>query len=204
MSGTAQRTRRRQARDETRRQILDAAEQQLRERPFRELSVEALMADTGHTRTVFYRHFDDLADLALAVLQDVGNELYEVVQRWIASLADGDVAAREALAGIVEFFAREGRLVRAVAEAAHHDDEIERVYRGIVNMFSELTEQALAQEIEAGRIAPLDPHETARALTCMNEGYLLDSFGREPPADREAVLEALSTIWRRVLYARAG
>lgn len=204
MSSTAQRTRRRQARDETRRQILDAAEQQLRERPFRELNVEALMAGTGHTRTVFYRHFDDLADLALAVLQDVGNELYEVVQRWIASLGDGETAAREALAGIVDFFAREGRLVRAIAEAAHHDDEIERVYRGLVSMFSDLTEKALEQEIAAGRVAPLDPHETARALTFMNEGYLLDSFGREPPADREAVLEALSTIWRRVLYATAG
>jgi TetR/AcrR family transcriptional regulator, ethionamide resistance regulator len=201
---TVQRTRRRQARDETRRQILDAAERQLRERAFRDLSVEALMADTGHSRTVFYRHFDDLADLALAVLQDVGNELYEVVQRWIATVGDGDLAARAGLSGIVEFFAREGKLVRAIAEAAHHDDEIERVYRGIVTMFSDLTEQALEQEIAAGRIAPLDPHETARAMTWMNEGYLLESFGREPPADREAVLEALSTIWRRVLYAKAS
>lgn len=204
MSSMAERTKRRQARTETRRQILDAAERFLRERPFRELSVEALMAETGHTRTVFYRHFDDLADLSMAILQDVGNELYEVVQRWIGSVSEGRSAANEALAGIVDFFVRHGPLVRAVAEAAYHDDEIERLFDGFVTMFTDMTEKVLEEEITAGRVAELDPKETARALNLMNVRYLLDSFGREPQADRDRVVETLTRIWGRVLYAANG
>jgi AcrR family transcriptional regulator len=197
----AQRTRRRQARTETRRQILDAAERLLRERPFRDLSVEALMAETGHSRTVFYRHFDDLADLAMAVLQDVGTELYEVAQRWIASISEGEAATEEGLAGIVDFWVAQGPLLRAVAEAANHDDEIERLWNGFVEMFNEMSEKALAHEISAGRITHLDPRETSRALNLMNERYLLDRFGRQPQGDRDTAVATLTTIWQRVLYA---
>src|SRR2546421_269607 len=56
MSPQAQRTRRREQRESTRRQILGAAERLLRERPFRELSVDAVMADTGLTRSVHRAH----------------------------------------------------------------------------------------------------------------------------------------------------
>jgi AcrR family transcriptional regulator len=198
----AQRTRRREQRENTRREILAAAERFLRERPYRELSVEEMMADTGLTRTSFYRHFDDLASLVLAVLQDVGNELYEVAQRWVRSSSNGELAAREGLEGIVDFFARHGPLLRAIAEAAHHDDEIERVYGGYLKMFDELVERALSELLAAGKVSGLDAHETARALNHMNERYLLDSFGRKPAADRERVLETLTTIWRRVLYGQ--
>ena len=57
------------------RQILDAAQAFLRERSFRELNVDALMSRTGHTRTVFYRHFDDIPALMLALIQEIGVEL---------------------------------------------------------------------------------------------------------------------------------
>jgi AcrR family transcriptional regulator len=200
VSSAETRVRRRQARDETRRQILDAAERLLRAGSFRELSVESLMAETGHSRTVFYRHFDDLADLVLAVLQDIGTELYEVSQRWISSLGEREAAVREGLSAIVDFFVRQGPLLRAVVEASHHDAEIERIYGGFLTLYRDLTAQALEREIAGGNIRRLDAAETARALTFMNEGYLLDSFGREPGADREQVLDALTAIWQRVLY----
>ena len=69
MTVAAQRTRRRQQRGETRAQILQAAQQLLQERSFRELSVDALMSRTGHTRTVFYRHFDDVPAMMLALIE---------------------------------------------------------------------------------------------------------------------------------------
>ena len=59
VSISAQRARQREQREVTRRRILDAAEELLRRRAFRDLSVEAVMAETGLTRTAFYRHFDE-------------------------------------------------------------------------------------------------------------------------------------------------
>src|SRR5437764_54477 len=97
MSVSVQRTRRRQQREETRRQILDAAQAFLREHSYRELSVDALMSLTGHTRTVFYRHFDDVPALVLALITEVGAELIELAEQWAAAEGIGPDRARARL-----------------------------------------------------------------------------------------------------------
>src|SRR5947209_9617029 len=117
MSATARRTRYREQREHTRRQILDAAAAFLRDQAFRDLSVDALMAEVGLTRTAFYRHFDDTTALVLRLLGELGEKLYPVADRWRAA-AGGRYpeAAREALEAIVDFFVAEGPLVRAIAD----------------------------------------------------------------------------------------
>jgi AcrR family transcriptional regulator len=201
MASPAQRTRPRQQPEETRRQILESAEAFLRERPFRDLTIDAVMAGTGHTRTVFYRHFDDLPALALSVLVEIGAELGTISQRWAEAIEHPEHAVEDGLGAVVDFFAREGRLVRAIAEAAHYDEEIERVYGMAIDGFAALTAQAIERLHGLGRtVDPIDPPELARALTFMNERYLLESFGREPLADPERVLAVLVGIWRRSVY----
>ena len=199
MATAVQRQRRRQAREETRAQVLAAAEAFLRERPFRELSVDELMARAGHARTVFYRHFDDLPDVAVRLLEGIGAELYEISRAWAAS-AGAEEADRHALERIVDFFVRHGPLVRSIAEGASHDEAIERIYRGFIDMFVELTERSLTERIETGRIQAIDAHEVARALTWMNERYFLESFGHEPQTDPDRALNAVWTVWTRTLY----
>jgi TetR/AcrR family transcriptional regulator, ethionamide resistance regulator len=194
------RTRRRQEREETRRQILLAADAFLRERSYRELSVDELMRRTGHTRTVFYRHFADLPDLVMQVLRRVGTELIEISRDWTVGFAAPPERGRENLARIVDFFRREGALVRAVADAASYDDQIERLYRQAIDAFVMMTAEALERRIIAGEMPDIDAPETARALTWMNERYLLDSFGGPEPADPDRVLEALWVVWSSVVY----
>src|SRR5947209_18712951 len=104
VSTPAQRLRRREQRETTRREILAAAERFLRENPHRELSVEAVMAQTGLTRTAFYRHFDDGTALILRLLADIGKELYAVAPNWGSRASDDPLAAPEALGRIVDFF----------------------------------------------------------------------------------------------------
>jgi TetR/AcrR family transcriptional regulator, ethionamide resistance regulator len=200
MARAVQRQKRRQAREETRAQILAAAEEFLRQRSFRELSVDELMALTGHSRTVFYRHFDDLPDVAVRLLETIGAELYEISQAW-ADSESSDAGDRRALERIVDFFVRHGPLVRSIAEGASHDVAIELIYRRFIDMFIEMTERSLEERVEMGRVQPLDAREVARALTWMNERYFLESFGREPQADPKRALEAVWTIWRRTLYS---
>src|SRR5437764_2623332 len=126
MSPQAQRTRRREQRESTRRQILGAAERLLRERPFRELSVDAVMADTGLTRTAFYRLFDDVTELVLRLFAEVNQELFAVAQTWSEHAGVGYPApGRTGLAGTVDFYVRHGPLLRAIAEASATDERIE-------------------------------------------------------------------------------
>ncbi|HYF28635.1 MAG TPA: TetR/AcrR family transcriptional regulator [Baekduia sp.] len=205
MTVATQRTRRRQQREETRRQILDAAQAFLQERPYRELSVDALMGRTGHTRTVFYRHFDDIPSLVLALMQDVGGELVEVSQQWARADAATPEEARKGLAMLVDFHVRYGRLVHAVAEASHHDDVVEEAYASMREWFVTLTTQAIERRIAQGGIAALDAPQIARALLAMLNGYLDETLGRDSGTDPERVLDAVWTIWTRTLFpGRAG
>src|SRR5581483_12026291 len=180
-------------------EILAAANQFLRERPYRELSVDVVMADTGLTRTAFYRHFDDITDLVLRLFADVGQELVDVGEHW--SQAAGDDfprPAHEGLEAIVDFFVRHGLLVRAIAEAAATDERIERAYRGPIDAFVALTARTLDRLVTDGLLTVPDTQALARALTLMNEAYLLEEFGREPQASPDVALATLETIWVRV------
>lgn len=204
VSSSGQRLRMREQREHTRREIIAAADALLRERPYRELSVESVMAGTGLTRTAFYRHFDDVPDLVLRVLQDVGAELLQIAQRWVEGATDDfPGAAREGLAGIVAFFGRHGALVAAVAEAAVTDERIEAGYGGIIDMFTQLTTRGLDAMVARGQLAPLDTAALSRALNLMNERFLLDQLGREPCGDPATVQATLETIWLRAVSPRA-
>ena len=55
-----------------------AAGRLLRERPFRELTVDDLMAATSQSRTAFYRHFADRQDLLVHLVSDLNEELWEM------------------------------------------------------------------------------------------------------------------------------
>lgn len=200
ISTPTQRTKPRQTREETRQQILDAAQAFLRERSFRELSVDVLMSQTGHTRTVFYRHFDDVPALILTLITEVGAELVEVGEQWAQTDRTGPDVARARLAAFVNFYVRNGPVVHAVAEAAHHDDKVEQAYTQLVEGFIALTTQAIEARVAQGELAPLDAPEIARALVRMLNGYLDDSLGRANGTDPERVLETVWTIWTRTLF----
>jgi AcrR family transcriptional regulator len=196
VSTAAQRTRHREQRESTRRQILAAAESFLRGRPYRELSVDVVMAETGLTRTAFYRHFDDITDLVLRLFADVGEELGAIAQRWAAAAgAEVPGPAHEGLAGVVDFFVRHGPLMRAIAEAAATDEQIERAYRGSIDVLVDLTAGTLERMARERQLRVPHPRALARAMTLMNEAYLLEEFGRHPQGDRDVALTTLETVW---------
>jgi TetR/AcrR family transcriptional regulator, ethionamide resistance regulator len=199
VSTASQRARHRDQRESTRREILAAAERFLRERPYRELSVEAVMEGTGLTRTAFYRHFDDTTDLVLRLFQEIGQELLAVAQRWGDSAGAGYPAPAQAgLSGTVDFFVKHGPLVRAIVDAAGTDAQIEAAYRASLDAFAALAARTLGRLVTDGQLQLSDPDAVARALTLMNAAYLIEEFGREPFGDREVALSTLETIWLRV------
>lgn len=203
MSVAVQRTRRRQQRDETRAQILHAARDFLSEHSYRELSVDALMSRTGHSRTVFYRHFEDVPALILSLIADVGGELVEMSQQWVETEQTNPEIARRQLRPFVDFYVRNGRLVRAVAEASHHDEVVQQAYTSLIENFVTLTADAMARRADRGEIGPVNAPEVARALVWMLNGYLLDKLGRTDRVDTDEVLETAWTVWTRTIFPAA-
>lgn len=199
MSTAAHRARQRERRGEVRAQIIAAANGVLRRRPYRELTVDEVMGATGLSRTVFYRHFDDLADLVLRVLSDEGGALYRLEQTLAASALGQPDGIRQVLAGAVRAFAEHGPLVRAMAEAASHDERIERAHNELRASFTELTEAYIRDLQARGSTAVADAHQTAEALNLMNETYLIEMYGRQPLVDPEVALDTLTHIWRATI-----
>ena len=188
--------------EQSEREILDAAEQLLRERPLSEITVGELMARTRLGRSSFYFYFDDLYDLVARLLARLEASLWEPAERWIeGSEGFPEEDIRRALEGVVSVWVTHGPVLRAIAEASLHDREVASLWMdGVIERFVDAVTNRLMEEIRRGRISQLHARETATALLLMNESYLMDTLGRAPQADAKRVAETLDRIWVRTLY----
>src|ERR671930_1285807 len=195
--------RRRRRRQDSEQEILAAAARLLRERPFRELTVDDLMAATSQSRTAFYRHFADRRDLLVRLVRDLADELWAMSEGWLQGTGEPLAEAREAIERLADVYQEHGRLLLAIAEAAHHDSELERVYQGLVQGFVDATAARIRRDVAAGRTRVPDPGQAATALVWMTERHLATTFGQpgSGPADRAAAVDTLYAIWMRALYA---
>src|SRR3954454_19563022 len=159
----AARTRREAARE----RIVAAAERLLRDRPYRELSVEEVMAEAELSRTIFYRHFDGLPELVLSLFDAITQELMAELQA-----APGPGATRGILQAAVDAYAEHRGLLRAVDEAARHEAGIEAAHPAVVRAFTPVMAGHIEEGMAAGRIRRGNAHELARALNLMNGNYL--------------------------------
>jgi TetR/AcrR family transcriptional regulator, ethionamide resistance regulator len=188
---------------ETEREILDAAEQLLHEHPFRELTVQAVMARTGLKRPAFYVHFRDRHDLALQVVARIREQLLVVANRWFEG-REPAADLRSALDGVAAVYVEHGPVLRALADASGSDARVETAYRALVQGFIDATARRIRAEQAAGRAADVDPDETARALVWLNESYLREALGRSPNADPSTVVDVIERIWIATLYSPYG
>ena len=182
-------------------EIIAAAAGLLRERPFRELTVDEVMRRTDLSRPSFYVYFRDRHHLVLRVVEHIGGELFTVSDRWDPGERDGRALVHTATEGIVAVFAEHGPVLRALADAAADDPDVELVYHRLVQSFIDVTARHIRREMAAGRVHALEPVETATALVWMMERYLNRTLGRVPSdTPHETVVKTLTTIWTRVLY----
>src|SRR3954469_14595486 len=149
--------RRRRTPEVAEREIIAAAESLLRERPFRELTVDEVMRRTELSRPSFYVYFTDRHQLVLRVVEHLGAELFTMSDRWLGGTGEGPDLAREALDGIVAVYVEHGPVMRALADAAADDPRVEEAYTALVQSFVGATARHIEGEIEAGRILPLAP-----------------------------------------------
>jgi len=178
--------------DEARRRILAATRQLLLDRPFSALTVSDVMDRAGLTRTVFYRHFDDLAQMAPELLPDGEDPLVDQVQRG----APEDLIS-SMVAGQVALYAEHGQLLRAIDAAAAADPEVARQLDRALVAPRRLLERLVAE----ARHPPANAREFARLLMATHRAYLLDTFGsgNATPRMRRDAIAALTALWQRVL-----
>jgi hypothetical protein len=108
---------------------------------------------------------------------------------------------RQALEGTVAVWVEHGPVLRAIAEAAAQDHDVEQAYRGgLLDRFIVAIAERIQTGQALGRIGDLDPRETAAALILMNERYLADRLGGSRQVDAQRAVDALYSIWFGTLY----
>src|ERR1700735_442140 len=154
--------------DAARRGILDAPRELLLDRPFAALTVGDVMTRAGLTRTVFYSHFDSLAQMAPELLPDSEDPLLDQVLRGPAQ----DLITAM-VAGLVQLYAENGRWLRALDAAAAADPavatELDRALVGPRRLLEQLGED--------GPHPTANSREFALLLMATHRAYLLDTFG---------------------------
>ena len=188
---------------DARREILDAAEVLLAERPFLELSVDDLMARTSMTRSSFYHYFRSLDEVAIALMRRVQGEMMQATAPWLRVDYDGDpaVGLEQGIRASAEVFARHGLVLSAIHEASFRYEAVEREWRdGVLeDWIGAITAQVRAQR-DRGLTRVADAEEIARALLLMNTAVLVERLGKQPPDQPEAVGDTLAEIWIGALF----
>lgn len=180
-------------------EILDAAENFLKEHSFREMTVDDVMARTGLSRPSFYEYFRDRHHLIMKLTERLGGWTYASGEPW----AKGDVTVenlRSGLERVVDLYVSRGYLMRALSEAAAHDPQVEVGYRKMLAEFIETAADRIRLGSDGAKMQNIDPVETATALILMNERYLIERLRNHPQAEPKVLAKTLFNIWQRVLF----
>ena len=158
------------------------------------------MADTANSRSAFYQYFEDLHHLMETLLAAFDRALTETSNPWISGEGERVGALRESQRGMLQVGMVHGPVLRAIAEAAPHDERLERAFSSLLAEWDDAVADRIEADQRAGLVPPIDARSLARALNRLDVAMLIDSFGHRPQADLEAVLDTLHRIWSSALY----
>jgi AcrR family transcriptional regulator len=108
--------------DERRRQLLDVACVEFAERGFYATAMDDLASAAGVTKPVFYQHFPSKRALFIAVLEDVGGRLLEVLRDATESVNTGRARVTEGFAAYFRFVAADRAAFRLLFGASARND----------------------------------------------------------------------------------
>ncbi len=136
---------------QTRRAIMDAALRLSAERGFSSLSLRQIAKEAEIAPTSFYRHFDDLEDLGLALVDEVGAQLRRVVRQARRRVAESgnDSVVRTSIETFMEFATSNTNLFRLLlGEGAGNSLTMRNAVREEVGRFTSELIESLEQEAE--------------------------------------------------------
>jgi AcrR family transcriptional regulator len=169
--------------------------------PFRDLSVERLVSTAGVARSTFYSHFEDKAAMLRALSAQTLLRLFDGVRSWVQ---EGPGATREEIAAgmrlIIDVFAQEEAVMRAVQEASAYDASIRDAYAGSVEDYARVLARFIRSGRRAGLVRDVRPAEAAAALAWMTERTVSRLGASTSRARRNATAEALADVIWRALF----
>lgn len=195
-------TTRQEQKRKTRRALLDAALRNLGpERGFASLSLREVAREAGIAPTSFYRHFHDLDQLALALVDEAGAALHEALGRARErARVDGDVV-RGSVEAFMEYQAQHAALFRLLLrERAGGSEAFRTAIRDAFRHFADELAEAFGRDNEMREIAPDDAGLVAEAMVTL----VFDTGAETLDLDAAARAAATERLIRQLRILRAG
>ena len=186
--------------DLTRTAILNAALEFIWSRPFREMTVNSLMATTDLSRPAFYQYFEDIDKLMETLLYMLAEEIFASSNHWLEGVGDPVALLNEAFEGLIRTCYRHGPFLRAMSDAAATDERFEKNWVQFLGAFDEAGVTRIEADQAQGLITAFDPRPVSIALNRLNAYTIIEAFGQRPRRRPEPVREALARIWITTLY----
>lgn len=190
----------RRAPEITRREILDATAFLLSSRPFRELSVGAIMKRTEVGRSAFYAHFPDLYAVVEELLSEIRDEEIAYLEQWNNEIADPAESFQMVITNTVALWARSGPMISSMLDAASNDGRIAALFDEVTDRYCEVAAAALRRDARKTLSPDLDYDEVAALVIHGTQGYLNDRLGASGHGDPLTVAVTLRGMWTAAIY----
>jgi len=186
--------------ERTRAAILNSALDFIWTHPFRDMTVNSIMASAGGSRSAFYQYFRDLHGLMETILIMLQDEIFNAAEPWVTGTGDPVALVNEALYGLVQIAYERGPIYRAFTDAAATDSHSEKAWLQFLNGFDDAATARIEADQEQGLIRSFEAYPVAIALNRLDTYTLIEAFGQHPRREPEPVRKALSQIWVSTLY----
>ena len=188
--------------ERTRAEILDAAFEFLWSRPFRDITVNSLMATTSISRSAFYRYFDDIHGLMQALLTRLESEILEGASPWLSENGDPVALLYESLAAEVRICYRHGPFIKAISDAAGTNAQLEDQWNWFLDRFDDAVSERIVADQELDLIEAFDPRPVATALNRVDAAMYVRKFGHRPRSRPGTILDSIARVWISTLYGQ--
>lgn len=170
---------------------------------FTELGVQQVSAAAGVSRTTFYAHFRDKADLLMQLAATTVATAFSITSAW--EPADGAEGLADTFLQVLGIWREHAAVIRAVAEVAAYDEAVRDFWRQKLSPFSDRTIAVLREEQQAGRTpASVDLASATRVIVIGGERAIFDHVTAADPGDDATFARELALIWWHGVYRRAA
>ena len=188
--------------EHTRAEILDAALQFLWSRPFREMTVNSLMATIPISRPAFYKYFDDIYGLMHALMEGLWTEILAGASPWLSDDGDPVALLYESLAAEARICYRYGPFLKAIGDAKGGSERLEDEWNSMFDIFDDAVGDRIVADQELGLIETFEPRPVANALNRTSDAIYVQLFGQRPRRQWQGALDTVSRIWISTLYGQ--
>ncbi len=172
--------------------LLDAAARVFARVGFARATVAMVLDESGLSRGTFYRHFDDLDDVLIAVRQRAAKQLFDAID---TKVREEPNPAGQLCAGITAFLAfigQYGDMLRVLRRESRKNEVHERIRSETEARFLQLLRTGIGNAFDAGLISKRPTETTIYALVAAIEGVGLRYV--ESGDDRSAIEAAPALV----------